>query len=152
MNKSISRRQCVISLAAPAVLFALAGCATTGGGAAPQPEDDKAALIKRAQTYWDLVRANDNIGSWPYEEASKDPRASLEDYIKRGGVVYDAVEVRGVRAIEGDRAYLNVWMRYSLPLLRVKRVEATLEDEWRRIDGVWHHVLRKSVMFRKDAD
>jgi hypothetical protein len=38
-------------------------------------------------------------------------------------------------------------MRYSLPLLRVKKQEVTIEDEWRRIDGVWHHVQRRSVMF-----
>ena len=153
MNKSISRRQCVISLAAPAVVFALGGCATTGrGGVPPRPEDEQAALLKRVETYWNLVRANDNIGSWPYEEASKDPKASLEDYLKRGGIVYDAIEVRGVRAIEGDRAYVNLWMRYSLPLVRAKRQEATLEDEWRRIDGIWHHVLRRSVMFRKEQE
>ena len=38
-------------------------------------------------------------------------------------------------------------MRYSLPLLRVKKQEAAAEDEWRRIGGVWHHVQRRSVMF-----
>lgn len=151
MTKSISRRQWVVNMAAPVALLTLAGCATTGGATA-QPSDDKSALLKRAQTYWTLVRANDNVGSWAYEAASKDPKASLEDYLKRGGVVYDAVEVRDVHSIDGDRAVLNVWMRYSLPILRVKRQESVMEDEWRRIDGVWLHVLRRSVMFSKDQN
>ena len=66
-------------------------------------------------------------------------------------MAYEALEVRDVRSIEGDRAIVNVWMRYSVPILRIKRQEAVAEDEWRRIDGVWHHVLRRSVMFSKDA-
>ena len=150
MIKSINRRQWVVNMTAPVALFALAGCAATGS--TEKPDDDKAVLVKRAQTYWALVRSNDNVGSWAYEAASKDPKASLEDYLKRGGVVYDAVEVRDVRSIEGDRAMVNVWMRFSLPILRVKRQESVVEDEWHRIDGVWFHVLRRSAMFNKDQN
>jgi hypothetical protein len=103
--------------------------------------------LTRAKAYWGLIQKNDRVGAWAYEELSKDPNATLEAYLKRGGIAFDAVEVRGVRSIEGDRALVNVWMRYSLPLLRVKKQEAVAEDEWRRIDGVWHHVQRRSVMF-----
>lgn len=150
MTKSVSRRQWVANIAVPAALLVLGGCATTGS--AVSPESDSAALLKRAQAYWALQRSNDNVAAWAYEEASKDPKATLADYLRRGGVAYDAVEVRGVRSIEGDRAFVNVWMRFSVPLLRIKGQEGPVEDEWRRIEGVWHHVQRRSVMFNKQQD
>lgn len=146
MTKAVTRRHLVVALVAPAALLALGGCAATGG-AVGSGDDDQAALLKRAQAYWALIRSNDRVGAWAYEELSKDSSATLEAYLKRGGITYEAVETRGVRNIEGDRAVVNVWMRYSLPLLRVKKQEVTVEDEWRRIDGVWHHVQRRSVMF-----
>ena len=146
MTKPINRRQMVVTLATPAVLAVVAGCAATGG-AAVSGEGDQAALLKRAQAYWALIRSNDRVGAWAYEELSKDPNATLEAYLKRGGIAFDGIEVRGVRSIEGDRAIVNVWMRYSLPLLRVKKQESITEDEWRRINGVWFHVQRRSVMF-----
>jgi hypothetical protein len=146
MTKPVTRRHLVATLAAPAVLAVLVGCAATGG-AVVSAEDDQAALLTRTKAYWALIQKNDRVGAWAYEALSKDPSATLEGYLKRGGITFDAVEVRGVRSIEGDRAIVTVWMRYSLPLLRVKKLEAVLEDEWRRIDGAWHHVQRPSVMF-----
>lgn len=146
MTKAVTRRHLVATLVAPAVLLALGGCAAAGG-AAVSGDGDQAALLKRAQAYWALIRSNDRVGAWAYEELSKDSSATLEAYLKRGGITYEAVEVRGAPSIDGDRATVNVWMRYSLPLLRVKKQEVTVEDEWRRIDGVWHHVQRRSVMF-----
>ena len=145
MAKSISRRKLGATLLAPVVIGMLAGCAASGTRVSA--EDDKAALRQRAAEYWALVKANDRVKAWNYEELSKDPNGSLEGYLKRGGITFEAVEVREVRSLEGDRATVDVFMRYSLPLLRVKNMEAVAQDEWRRIDGVWHHVLRRSVMF-----
>ena len=146
MTKPVTRRHLVVTLAAPAVLAVLLGCTATGGTVVSA---ETGTPLRRAQVraYWGLIQKNDRVGAWAYEELSKDPNATLEAYLKRGGIAFDAVEVRGVRSIEGDRALVNVWMRYSLPLLRVKKQEAVAEDEWRRIDGVWHHVQRRSVMF-----
>ena len=35
-------------------------------------------------------------------------------------------------------------IREGHPTLRLKAQEATAQDHWRRIDGAWHHVLRRS--------
>ncbi|BEP95137.1 hypothetical protein GmRootA79_35210 [Acidovorax sp. A79] len=146
MTRPVTRRHFVVTLAAPAVLAVLVGCAATGG-AVVSAEDDQAALLARSKAYWTLIQKNDRVGAWAYETLSKDPSATLEGYLKRGGIAFDAVEVRGVRSIDGDRATVSVWMRYSLPLLRVKKQEVVVDDEWRRIDGAWHHVQRRSAMF-----
>ena len=148
MTKALyfDRRRFVFTLASPALITVLGGCAATGGGATPAA-DDQAQLLKRAQEYWELVKANDNVAAWPYEEISKDPRWTLQAYLKKGGIVFNAVEVRGVKSIDGDNAVLTVWMDYALPLLRIKSQQGEASDPWRRIDGVWYHVQRRSSMF-----
>lgn len=144
MTNSLNRRSVGAILLAPIAMGVLSGCAAVGKAS---PDADKEALKKRAQEYWALVKANDRIKAWNYEELSKDPNGSLEGYLKRTGITFDVVEVRDVRSLEGDRATVEVFMRYSLPLLRVKNMETVSQDEWRRIDGAWYHVLRRSVMF-----
>ena len=101
MTKSISRRNVGAILLASVAMGVLSGCAAVGK---VSPEGDKEALKKRAQEYWALVKANDRVKAWNYEELSKDPNGSLEGYLKRGGITFDAVEVREVKSLEGDRA------------------------------------------------
>lgn len=144
MSQSTIGRRLMTTLVASAAVLAITGCATTGPNSV-SPEAEKAALVKRAQTYWDLVRANDAVAAWPYEHVSKDQSMTLENYIKRGGITYEAVEVRGVRSLEGDEAVVDVWMRYGIPMLRLKNQENLAQDRWRKIGGVWHHVLRRSA-------
>lgn len=145
MTTPVHRRTWLAGAAAIVSAVALAGCATTGAGGTPS--GDKEALKKRAEAYWALMRTNDKLAAWAYEAQSKDPKGSLEGYMKRGGVTYEVAEVRDVRSIEGDKAIVDVFIRYSAPLIRIKGQEAVAQDEWQRIDGQWYHVLRRSVMF-----
>lgn len=151
MSQSPVSRRLITTLAATVAIMAVAGCATTGP-ALLSPEDEKAALLKRAQTYWDLVRTRDAVAAWSYEHVSKDQSMTLEAYVKRGGITYEAVEVRSVRSLDGDEAVLDVWMRYGIPILRLKNQENVAQDRWRKIDGVWHHVLRRSANFPDSKD
>lgn len=151
MGKYLSRRSWLVRCCTPFAVVLATGCATGVGGAAsdahPGAGADQAALMQRANAYWAAVQKNDRVLAWSFEEVSKDPAWTLEGYLKRGGIVYDAYEVRGVKSIEGGKAEVDVWMRYSVPLLRLKGQEAVTQDEWRLIDGTWHHVLKKSAMF-----
>ncbi|GAB2526467.1 hypothetical protein [Simplicispira piscis] len=144
MHLWTNRRQLMLYLGVPALVLAISGCAST---AKLSPEADRLALEQRAKAYWNLIQANDRVPAWAFELASKDQSMTLDAYLKRGGVLYDAIEVRGVRSIDGDDAVADVWMRYSLPLLRIKTQEGVVQDAWRRVDGVWHHVQRRSSMF-----
>lgn len=141
MGQNITRRRFNTMVTAP--LVALAGCAATGRGS-----DGSEALLKRVKAYWLALESNDHITAWSFEEVSKDPTWTLQSYLQVGGVGYEAAKVRDVRSIEGDRALVDVWTKYSLPMLRLKGQETVVQDEWRRIDGQWYHVLNKGSLFK----
>lgn len=97
------------------------------------------------------MQANERLNAWKYEAASKDKSLTLEGYFKRGGIVYDSVDVRGVLRIEGDEAELDVKMRYTMPQLRLKGQEVNVRDRWRRIDGEWFHVVPHNPLFNRGS-
>jgi len=98
------------------------------------------ALLQRARAYWAAIQSNDALAAWPYEEVSQNPNWTLQAYVKRaGGIVYDAIEVREVQSVEGERAGIQIWMKFTVPMVRVKQ-EGSLIDEWRLINGQWYHV------------
>ncbi|MBS0506424.1 MAG: hypothetical protein JSR53_03470 [Proteobacteria bacterium] len=137
------RRRLLQALALPAALvLTLGGCAST-----PAPQAEREALLQRAREYWALVQQNDKLRAWPYEAASKDPKANLEAYVKRGGVTFDAIEIQGVQSMDQGKAVVTVQQRYSLPLLRLPNQQATLQDQWHLIDGQWYHYQPLSVAF-----
>ena len=70
----------------------------------------------------------------------------MQAYLKREGILYEAVQVQDVLSLDGDRAVVNVKVTYSVPLLRMNSQEAVLKDEWVRLDGVWYHADRKSIL------
>ena len=143
-----TRRALSVSIAS-VIALAFVGCAsgpvTAPGAIKADPSPD--ALLKRAQTYWSLVKANDNVGAWAYEAQSKDPAWSLEAYLKKGGIAYSSVQVLSVKSIEGEVGVVDVLMTYSLPILRVRNRELRAEDQWRLIDGVWYHSPPKNAFF-----
>lgn len=140
MSYRATRRRMIGHLMAPAAMVLLGACATKGAGADRE-------LIQRAQEYWALMKANDRLGAWKYEAASKDQSLTLEGYFKRGGIVYEAVEVRGTLRLDGDDAEIDVWMRHAVPQLRIKGYEANVRDRWRLIEGGWYHVLPHNPLF-----
>lgn len=139
---AISRRRTLAFLGASAVGALVAGCATPA-----TPGDDSGLLLERARAYWAATKANDQITAWPYEDASLDPRWTLQAYLKRGGIQYESVEVKGVRSLEGDTAVVDVEVRFSLPQMRLRNQVAVIGDRWRRIDGRWYHVLSRNSLF-----
>lgn len=144
MSDKVIRRQVLMYLSVPAVA-SLAACASV----APATNDD--GLLQRAKEYWAYMQANERLNAWKYEAASKDKSLSLEGYFKRGGIVYESVDVRGVLRIEGDEAELDVKMRYTMPQLRLKGQEVNVRDRWRRIDGEWFHVVPHNPLFNKGS-
>ncbi len=138
------RRRVLSYLAAPAIAVLAAGLVGCASG--PSPAKDREVLLQRAQEFWKSVQDNDAVTSWKYEELSKKPGWTLQAYLKREGILYEAVQVQDVLSLEGDRAVVNVKLTYSVPLLRMNSQEAVLKDEWVRLDGVWYHADRKSIL------
>ena len=130
-----------------AAVLLLAGCAGIPSAPEPGSDADRAQLLERARAYWAAIQANDRVTAWSYEEISLDPRWTLQAYLTSGGIVFDEVEVLAVERIEGDTAVVRVRQKYSLPQVRLRGQEAVLDDPWKRIDGRWYHVRRRSVMF-----
>lgn len=139
-----SRRRIFGALATPALAVlgaGLVGCAST-----PTPENEREALLQRAGAYWKTVLDNDPVASWNYEELSKKPGWTLQAYMKREGILYEAARVLDVRSLEGDRAVVDVKIVYSVPLLRMSSQEVLLQDEWVQLEGLWYHADRKSIL------
>ncbi|MEW6694986.1 MAG: hypothetical protein AB1371_08580 [Pseudomonadota bacterium] len=131
----VPSRRIFIGLAAAAAAVGLLGCAT------PAVEsNDPTALLERARAYWNAIRTNDLVTAWQYEAISRDPNWSLPNYLKRvGGIQYHEVQVRSVKAQQQDRAEVEVYQRFSVPLARLRDQEATIVDRWVRIEGRWYH-------------
>ncbi|MFN7856340.1 MAG: hypothetical protein ACK5OA_07130 [Acidovorax sp.] len=143
-RNTFERRRVLGLMAAPVALSLVAALSACAGG--PSPARDRAVLLQRAQEFWKSVQDNDPVTSWKYEELSKKPGWTLQAYMKREGIVYDAVEVQDVLSLEGDKAIVNVKIKFSVPLLRMNNQEAVLKDEWVRIEGVWYHAERKTIL------
>ena len=136
-----------LSLAAAALVGCASAPSATSAPAGRKADSSQEALVKRAQAYWDLVRANDNVAAWAYEAISKDPNASLEGYLKKGGITYSHIKVLGVKSVEGSAGVVDIEMTYSAPLQRIKDQQVRTDDQWELIDGIWYHSLRRSGMF-----
>lgn len=121
-------------------MWMMLGCAATSQGAA-----DSEVLV-RARAYWAAMLSNDLTESWRYEEVSKDPRWTLQNYIKRAQVTYDAIEVLRVLSVNEAEAVVEVKVRYSVPTLRVKGLEGVMQDVWKKLDGQWYHAVPKNAI------
>ncbi|CAN7214523.1 hypothetical protein LJR074_000698 [Acidovorax sp. LjRoot74] len=138
------RRRLLGYLAAPAVTVLAAGLVGCASGSSPA--SDRQALLQRATAFWKSVQDNDPVTSWNYEELSKKPGWTLQAYLKREGILYQAVQVLEVRSLEGDKAVVDVKVTYSIPVLRMMDQEVVLKDEWVRVDGLWYHAERRGIL------
>lgn len=140
----MGRRKLVCGLVVASALM-VQGCATgaSKGGA---------GVLERAKAYWATVLANELTESWRYEEMSKDPRWTLQNYIKRSQITYDALEVLQVVSETETDAVVEVKVRYSVPTLKIKAVEAVMRDEWKKIDGQWYHALPKNSLLQGEKN
>lgn len=145
MLGSTFRRKALVLLLTSVTLPLMVGCAT--GRAEASAEHEHSELKQRAEAYWGYIKSNDRLGAWRLEAASKDRSITLEGYLKRGGIVYDSIEVRKVLRIDGDDSEVDVRMQYSVPSIRVKGVQVEVRDRWRKIDGEWFHVLPSNPLF-----
>lgn len=146
MHRYPPNRRLFLSMAAAvtsAVL--LIGCAASGHKI-DHPGSGEAALLARAQAYWDAIKAGDRVTAWDYTAHSQNPHATLQDYLKGGGVVYNSVEIKGVRSMTGDTAVLDVGINYSVPILRMRNQDREQADHWRLIEGNWYHDPPRSLL------
>lgn len=122
-------------------IILLGGCVSNAPvQVSAQAEDELAA---RAKAYWTAMKAKDHVTAWAYEDVSLDPDWTLQTYLKRvGGVVYQDVQVGSSRLASADEAEVQVKMRYDVPVARLKNVDTTGVDKWRKINGRWYHVRR----------
>ncbi|MBW8463152.1 hypothetical protein [Acidovorax sp.] len=141
---TFQRRRLLGYLAAPAVAVLAAGLVGCASGSSPA--SDRQALLQRATAFWKSVQDNDPVTSWNYEELSKKPGWTLQAYLKREGILYQAVQVLEVRSLEGDKAVVDVKVTYSIPVLRMMDQEVVLKDEWVRVDGLWYHAERRGIL------
>lgn len=139
---SAHRRRILAALAFSAAAGLLSACATPSSGDA-----DRAALLARVNEYWQLALKNERVKMWPFEAASLDGQMTIETYLKRGGITYESAEVSGIHSLEGDTAEVDLQVRYSIPLIRLKNQDSAVRDVWRRIDGIWYHAPRPSAAF-----
>ena len=144
MLPMFQRRRALAQLAAPVVAALAAGL--VGCASVASPAQDREVLLQRAAAFWKTVQDNDPVASWGYEELSKKPGWTLQAYLKREGILYESAQVLEVRSLEGDRAVVDVKITYSVPLLRMNNQEVLLQDEWVRLDGLWYHADRKSLL------
>ncbi|MCK9516183.1 MAG: hypothetical protein WCZ18_07380 [Ottowia sp.] len=136
------RRWLLASVSTAAAL--LAGACASGGSVigAGSGED---ALLERARAYWDAIKDNDRLAAWPLDELSLDPRWTLQDYVKRGGIIYHEAEVLGVHEIDGDQAQVDVRIRFDVPQARMRNQKGVIHDHWRLVDGLWYHEHRRGA-------
>ena len=136
----LHRRRLLCRSVTVASLLALGlmGCASGPSQSGKTQE----VLLQRATAYWKAMKDNDRVTAWGYEELSKKTEWTLQAYIKRGGIVYDEVQVLSAGATEGDRAKVNVKMIYSVPAVRLNNIKIERQDEWVWIDGQWYHADR----------
>jgi len=129
---------------APALAVLALGLSGCAGGLALGQSGEQ-ALQQRAGVYWKALQDNDLLTAWKYEEASRDPKVSLQNYLQRGGgITYDQAQVQGVQVQPDGQASVQVQITYNVPAIRLKGEKTTLQDPWKLLDGQWYHVVRRA--------
>ncbi len=116
------------------VLIALlAGCASLGASR-------EEALRRRVTAFWDARLAGDLVTQYDYEAASRTGKTTLQKYVSsKGGIRYLSYRIEAIRFPEPGRAEVDLVLKYLVPPVITKPVEARITQNWVLIDGQWYH-------------
>ncbi|MFZ5580743.1 MAG: hypothetical protein ACOZAQ_09825 [Pseudomonadota bacterium] len=141
---STSRRK-LLGVLALAALGLGSGCAML-----QTPEE---SLRERAQAFWDARKLGDDVTAYKYEELSKRPESTLQNYLKgRAAMEYRRIDIKSVRIVSPTEAEVILDMAYSVPAIGLKKpIEGQSKDPWVLIDGEWYHAFRPAGASPKET-
>lgn len=109
------------------------------------PLEDKRRLLEtRVKAYWQAMLKGDHQTTYALHDPFFRARMNFESYVsRRGPMRYLEYELREMK-IQGNTAYVEVWIRYEVPRIRIlgqdrsiPATETVIEDTYLYLDDTW---------------